>query len=173
MKLLQGILQPSGYRIVHLVDPEDLDLLRFEETWETPEGLDFALWWNGAWHEGRCYDGFPERTFVIYGTAQRLPLRHGMRARLPHYTLGPDRLLELTSAYVQELGYLPTKRDESTGKDFSIAAGESIEVPVPVANEPSPVMVTISLSSNGDIRLLATNEPFLTTPPFDSEDTCE
>jgi hypothetical protein len=32
-------------------------------------------------------------------------------------------------------------------------------------------VITISLHSKGEIRLLAESETFLTTPPFDSEDT--
>ena len=56
MKLLQGTLQPSGYRVSCLIDPEDLDLLRFEDTGEMPEGLDFALLWNGVWR----------RDFIVY-----------------------------------------------------------------------------------------------------------
>ncbi len=173
MKLLQGTLQPSGYRTAYLIAPEELDLFLLAGTGEILEGLDFALWWNGAWHEGRCLDGFLEETFVSYDTALRLPLQAGMLVRLPHYALEPDHLFELASAYVQELRYLPTKREESAEEVCSIAAGESTEVAVPVANEPSPVMVTISLSSDGDIRLLAANEPFLTTPPGDSEETDE
>ena len=43
MKLQQGAAQASGHWILHLVDPEDLDLLRFEETGEMPEGMDFAV----------------------------------------------------------------------------------------------------------------------------------
>ncbi len=38
MKILQGTVQASGYWHTRLVDPEDLDLLRFEETGELPEG---------------------------------------------------------------------------------------------------------------------------------------
>jgi hypothetical protein len=43
MKLLRGTLHPSGYRVSRLVDPEDLDLLHFEDTGEMPAGLDFAI----------------------------------------------------------------------------------------------------------------------------------
>lgn len=80
MKLQQGAVQASGHWILHLVDPEDLDLLRFEETGEMPEGMDFAVLWNGVWREGRCYPSSPNRTFVIYQDAQRLPLCPGMHA---------------------------------------------------------------------------------------------
>ncbi len=59
MKLLRGAVQASGYRVVHLVDPEDLGLLHFEETGEIPKGLDFAILWNGVWREGRCYGSYP------------------------------------------------------------------------------------------------------------------
>src|SRR5260221_9708348 len=56
MKILQGVAQASGYWTTRLVDPEDLDLLRFEETGELPEGYDFAVLWDGEWREGRCYN---------------------------------------------------------------------------------------------------------------------
>ena len=36
MKILQGVAQASGYWTTRLVDPEDLGLLRFEETGELP-----------------------------------------------------------------------------------------------------------------------------------------
>jgi hypothetical protein len=47
MKVLQGAAQTSGYLETLLVDPEDLDLLRLEETGELVEGLDFAVFWDG------------------------------------------------------------------------------------------------------------------------------
>ncbi|SRR5579875_1105116 len=170
MKLLRGESQASEYRVVHLVDPEDLDLLRFEETGEVPDGLDFAILWNSVWREGRCYNLASGRTFVTYGDAQRLPLRAGMQARIPHYTLGPDRLLELASAYARELGYIPLRECIIVGAAPTIAAGESTDVAIPVENDDRPpVIITISLFSNGDIRLLADTEVFLTTPPPDSE----
>ncbi len=56
MKILRGAAQVLGYQIVHLVDPEDSGILRFEETGEIPEGMDFAVRWKGVWREGRCYD---------------------------------------------------------------------------------------------------------------------
>src|SRR5712692_4407531 len=112
MKLLQGTLRPSGYQVSRLVDPEDLDLLRFEDTGEMPEGLDFAILWEGVWREGRCYASFPGRTFVTYGDTQHLPLRPGMQTRRPNYVLEPERLLELASAYACQLGYISTQPGE-------------------------------------------------------------
>lgn len=170
MKLLQGTLRPAGYRLSRLVDPEDLDLLRFEDTGEIPEGLDFAVWWKGAWCEGRCYASFPGRTFVTYGGAQRVTLRAGMQTRRPNYVLEPERLLELASTYARELGYILMQPGVIGGIDTTIEAGESAEVAIPLENGQPPVAITISLYSNGDIRLLAPSESFLTTPPFDPED---
>src|SRR3989442_6857461 len=112
MKLLQGTLQPSGYRVSCLIDPEDLDLLRFEDTGEMPEGLDFALLWNGVWREGRCYASFSGRTFVTYGDAQRLPLHTGMQTRRSNYALEPEHLLELPDTYARELGHTSTQPGE-------------------------------------------------------------
>lgn len=43
MKLLQDVVQASAHWILHLVDPEDSGILRFEETGETPEEMDFAV----------------------------------------------------------------------------------------------------------------------------------
>ncbi len=48
MKILRGAAQVLGYQIVHLVDPEDSGILRFEETGEIPEGMDFAERWKGG-----------------------------------------------------------------------------------------------------------------------------
>ena len=169
MKLLQGAVQASGYRVVHLVDPEDLGLLHFEETGEMPEGLDFAILWNGVWREGRCYDSYPYRTFVTYGDAQRLPLWAGMTARLPHYELGQDRLLELASIYASELGYTCIQGCTIVGEETSIEAGDYTHVAVHLGNGKSPLEITIKLYSSGDIRLIADTEVFLTTYPLDSE----
>ncbi len=170
MKLLQGTLQPSGYRVSRLIDPEDLDLLRFEDTGEMPEGLDFALLWKGVWREGRCYDSFSGRTFVTYDDAQRLPLRAGMHTRRPNYALEQERLLELASTYARELGYTSTQPGEIVDVNTTIEAGENMEVAIPMENGQPPLVITISLHSNGDIRLLTSNETFLATPPFDPED---
>ena len=164
MKLLRGTLQPSGYRVGRLVDPEDLDLLHFEDTGEMPEGLDFAILWNGVWREGRCYASFLGRTFVTYGEAQRLPMRAGMQTQRPNYALEPERLLELASTYARELGYTSTQPGEIVDLNTTIEAGESTEVAIPTVNGQSPVVITISLHSNGDIRLLTSSESFLTTP---------
>ena len=169
MKLLRGDLQPSGYRVSLLVDPEDLDLLRFEDTGEIPEGLDFAIWWKGVWCEGRCYASFPGRTFVTYGDARRLPLCAGMQTRRPNYVLEPERLLELASTYARELGYTVTQPGVIVGVNTTIEAGESTEVAIPPENGQPPMAITINLHSNGDIRLLASDESFLTMPPFDPE----
>ena len=134
-----------------------------------PDGLDFAILWNGVWREGRCYHSASGRMSVTYVDAQRFPLRAGMQARIPRYTLGPDRLLELANAYARELGYIPIRECTVVGEDTTITAGESTDVAVPVGNDDGPpVIVTISLSSNGDIRLLADTDIFLTTPPPDS-----
>ena len=43
MKILRGAVQTSGHWILHLVDPEDSGILRFEETGEMPEEMDFAV----------------------------------------------------------------------------------------------------------------------------------
>ena len=64
VKRSRGTIQAIGHPTVHLVDPEDVGLLRFEETGESPEGMDFAVLWNGAWREGCGYPSFPEGTFV-------------------------------------------------------------------------------------------------------------
>lgn len=170
MKLLRGTLQPSGYRLSCLVDPEDLDLLRFEDTGEILEGLDFALLWEGIWREGHCYDSFLGRTFVTYGDAQHLPLHAGMQTRRPNYVLQPERLLELASTYARELGYTWTPPGEIVGVNMTIEVGEITEVALSTEDGQPPVVITISLHSNGDIRLLSSNESFLTTPPYDSED---
>lgn len=169
MKILRRAVQASGYRVVHLVDPEDLDLLHFEETGEWPEGLDFAILWNGVWHEGRCYESYPYRTFVTYGDAQRLPLRPGMLARLHHYELGQGRLLELASAYAGELGYSPIQECMIVGEETTIEAGEYTNVAIHLGNGKPPVVIIIKLFSSGDIRLLSDTEVLLTTPPLDSE----
>lgn len=108
-KQLQGAVQATGHRIVQLVDPEDLGILRFEGTSARPDEMDFALLWKGTWRQGRCYPSFPALTFVTYGDAERLPIRAGMLARIPEYTLAIKRLLSLASDYVHELGYLPTE----------------------------------------------------------------
>jgi len=98
MKRLQGVVQAIGHRMVHLVDPEDSGILRFEDTGAMPDGMDFALLWKGTWHEGRCYPSFPDLTFVTYGDAERLPVRAGMLARIPEYTLETRRLLSLAGS---------------------------------------------------------------------------
>ena len=170
MKLLRGNLQPSGYRVSRLVDPEDLDLLCFEDTGEMPEGLDFAILWEGVWREGRCYASFPGRTFVTYGDAQRVPLCAGMQTRRPNYLLELERLLEQAFTYARELGYTTTQPGAIVGGNMTIEAGESTEVAIPIENGQPPLAITISLHSNGDIRLLASSESFLATPPFDPED---
>jgi hypothetical protein len=38
MKRLRGTIQAMGHRIVHLIDPEAVGLLRFQETGESPRG---------------------------------------------------------------------------------------------------------------------------------------
>lgn len=162
MKSLQGAAQASGYRTTRLVDPEDLDLLRFEDTGELPEGLDFAVLWDGVWREGRCYPSSFERSFVTYGDAQRLPLHDGTEVRLPLYTLDTERLLELARAYAYELGYTPTQEGTIVGAEESLASGENTDVEIPIGNERPPVVITINLFSSGDIRLLADTETFLT-----------
>jgi hypothetical protein len=123
MKILRGAVQTSGHWILHLVDPEDSGILRFEETGEMPEGKDFAVRWKGVWREGRCYDSYPDRTFVTYKDAQRLPLHAGMQVRMPLYILSTERLLELAHAYVHELGYIPTQKGTIVGPDATIASG--------------------------------------------------
>jgi len=132
--------------------------LRFEETGELPEGYDFAVLWDGEWREGRCYNSSPRRTFVTYGDAQRLPLHAGMEVRLPLYTLDTEQLLELARAHAYELGYIPTQDGTIVGEYASIASGDDTRAEVPIGNERSPVVITINLSSSGDIRLLADTE---------------
>lgn len=171
MKILQGAAQVSGSWTTRLVDPEDLGLLRFEETGEPPEGLDFAVLWDGIWREGRCYASSPERTFVTSGDAQRLPLHAGIQVRLPLYTLDTEQLLELVRAYAHELGYTPTQEGTIVGEEVRIASGENTDVEVPIGNERLPVVITISLGSSGDIRLLADTETFLT--PGSNEERVE
>jgi len=48
-----------------MIDPEDMGLLRFQETGEAPEGMDFAVQWNGTWREGRYYASFPDSTSYL------------------------------------------------------------------------------------------------------------
>jgi hypothetical protein len=170
MKILRGAVQTSGHRTLHLVDPEDSGILRFEETGEMPEGMDFAVLWKGVWREGRCYPSYPDRTFVTYQDAQRLPLHAGMQVRMPLYILSTEHLLELARTYVQELGYTPTQKGTIVGTDAAIASGECTQVAVPVGNERPPVVITINLHSSGDIRLVADTETFLTPG---SEETVE
>lgn len=169
MKLLRGMLQPSGYRVSRLVDPEDLDLLRFEDTGELPEGLDFAIWWKGVWREGRCYASFPGRTFVTYGDAHRLTLQPGTQSRRPNYVLELEHLLELASAYACELGYTSTQPGVIVDMNMTIEVGESTNIAIPTENGQPPVVITISLRSNGDIRLLSSDESFLAKPSIRSE----
>jgi hypothetical protein len=171
MKILQGAAQASGYWHTRLVDPEDLDLLRFEETGELPEGVDFAVQLDGVWRDGRCYASSPGRTFVTYGDAQRLALHPGMEVRLPLYTLDAEQLLKLARTYARELGYTPTQKGTIIGECESIASGESTDVAVPLGNERPLLVVSILLKSSGDIRLLANSEPFLATPPPDPENS--
>jgi hypothetical protein len=160
MKILQGAAQASGHWQTRLVDPEDLGLLRFEETGELSEGMDFAVLWDGVWREGRCYDSSPDRTFVTYGDAQRLPLHAGLEVRLPLYMLSTERLLELARAYAHELGYTPTQEGAIVGAEATIASGEYARVEIAIGNDRPPVVITIKLSSNGDIRLVADTETF-------------
>lgn len=162
MNILHGAAQASGFWTTRLVDPEDLGLLRFEDTGELPEGLDFAVLWDGKWREGRCYASSPERTFVTSTDAQRLPLRAGTVIRLPMYTLDTEQLLELARAYAHELGYTPTWEGTIVGAEESITSGEYTDVEIPIGNERPPVVITIMLASSGDIRLLADTETFLT-----------
>jgi hypothetical protein len=93
-----------------------------------------------------------------------------MQTRRPNYVLEPERLLELANTYASELGYTATQPGEIVDVNTTIEAGESTEVAIPTENGQSPVVITISLHSNGDIRLLTSNETFLATPPFDPED---
>lgn len=170
MKLLRGTLQPSGCRVSSLIDPEDLDLLRFEDTGEIPEGLDFAIWWKGVWCEGRCYASFSGRSFVTYDDAQRVQLCAGMQTRRPNYVLEPEYLLELARTYARELGYTSTQAPVIVEVNTTIEAGESTEVAILTENGQPLIAIAISLSSNGDIRLLASDESFLATPTLDPED---
>ncbi len=147
----------AGYWQTRLVDPQDLDLLHFEETGELPEGQDFAVFWNGEWREGRCYDSSPERIFVTYGDAQHIPLRDGMEVRLPLYTLSTERLLAFAQEYARELGYTPTQESTIVGLHTMIASGQFTEVIVPIENG-QPMTIVINLSSNGDVRVVSKAE---------------
>jgi hypothetical protein len=162
MKIIRGAVQASGHWILHLVDPEDSGILRFEETGEMSEGMDFAVLWKGVWHEGRCYPSYPDRTFVTFKDAQRLSLYADMQVRMPLYILSTEHLLELARAYVQELGCTPTQEGTTVGTDAAIASGESTQVAVPLGIERPAVVITITLHSSGDIRLVAESEMFLT-----------
>lgn len=170
MKLLQGTLKPSGYLFSRLVDPEDLDLLRFEDTGELADGLDFAIWWQDGWRKGRCYSSIARRTFVTYGDTQRLPLSPGMHTRRSNYVLEHEQLLELASAYAHELGCTYTQHGHIVGENAGIAVGENADVAFPTEDGQPPAVITIRLRSNGDIHLLSSNEEFLTTPSYDWED---
>lgn len=171
MKILQGVAQASGHWTTSLVDPEDLGLLRFEETGELPEGMDFAVLRDEVWREGRCYDSSHERTFVTYGDAERLSLRAGMQGRLPLYALGTERLLDLARTYVQELGYIPMQEGTTVGEYATIASGEDTNVGVLTGNDRLPVVIMIDLSSNGDVRLHADTETFPISRAESEEDT--
>lgn len=162
MKVLQGVVQASGSWETTLIDPEDLGLLRLEATGTLVEGLDFAVFWDGDWREGRCYDSYPDRTFVTSTDAQRLPLCPGMCVRLPLYALDLGQVRELAHAYVRELGYECVEQGTIVGEYEQIASGEVTDVSIPVGSNRPPVEVTIRLSSSGDICLVADTETFLT-----------
>jgi hypothetical protein len=173
MKRLQGAVQATEHRIVQLADPEDLGVLRFEDTGAMPDGMDFALLWKGTWREGRCYPSFPDLTFVTYGDAERLPVRPGMLARIPEYMLETKRLLSLASDYAHELGYPTAQKPTITGPATAIAAGEFTEVGLSLGEERTSLVITISLQSNGDIHLLANTELLFATRAFDADDAVE
>jgi hypothetical protein len=157
LKIIQGAAQQSGYWTLHLVDSLGVDVLHFAETGELPEGQDFAVFWNGEWREGRCYDSVPERTFVTYGDAQRIPLQEGMEVRLPLYTLNTECLLALAQDYVRDLGYTPTQEGMIVGLDAMIASGQFTEVRVSIEHGQSMTIV-INLFSNGDVRVISKAE---------------
>lgn len=46
------------------------------------------------------------------------------------------------------------------GEEVRIASGENTDVEVPIGNDRPPVVITINLSSNGDIRLVTDTETF-------------
>src|SRR5207237_765350 len=110
---------------------------------------------------GRCYETASGRTFVTYGDAERLPLYHGLEARLPLYTLSTERLLELAHSYACELGYTPTQEGTIVSEQMSIASGGLAHVEIPIGEEKPPVVITIGLGSTGDISLVASTETFL------------
>ncbi len=89
-------------------------------------------------------------------------------ARMLLYILSTERLLELAREYVQEMGYILSQQGTIVGTDATIASGERTQVAVPVGNERPPVVITITLRSSGDLRLVADTETFLTPS---SEDT--
>src|SRR5216684_5577099 len=109
MKTLQATPRP-GHRSARLVMHEEYGVPYIEETGEVPDGVDFALFWQDAWREGRCYmDGASNLTFVTYGDALRIDLDEyideGIDIRLPFYLLTVEQLQDLARAYAQELGY--------------------------------------------------------------------
>jgi hypothetical protein len=112
----------------------------------------------------------PGRTFVTYDDALRVPLCAGMQTRRPNYLLELERLLEQALTYARELGYTATQPGMIVDGNTTIEAGESTEVVMPTENGQQSVVITISLYGNGDIRLFASSESFLATPPFDLKD---
>jgi hypothetical protein len=170
MKRLQGVVQATGHRIVHLVDPEDSGILRFEGTGAMPDGMDFALLCKGTWRKGRCYPSFPDLTFVTYRDAERLPLHAGMLVRIPEYTLETKHMLSLASDYAHELGYSTSQEPTIIGPVTAIVTGEFTEVAFSLGDEIPSLVITISLHHNGEILLLANTEPLFTIPLFDTDD---
>lgn len=174
MKMLYYAASVLGYRIVHVAEDEDYGIPLVVETGALPDGEDFAVFWNGAWREGRCYVSFGNTlTFVTYGDAERIPLNldEGMiEIRVPIYVLTTEHLLDLARKYAHELGYTTIRECHFTSAYTSIAGGELAEVAVYVAQQKSPVNILIHLSDWGDIFLRTDTEIKYTIPPFDESD---
>jgi len=154
MKRLQEGRQAAGHHTVHLVDPEDVGQPHFEETGESPEGMDFAVLWNGTGCQGRCFASFPDSTFVTFQNAQRLLVYPGLQARLPHtnslsssYRNWPARLCKSWETSPRGKAAAPTQtRPSLPGKARGWQSRWS-------TGGRTPVALTITLDSSGDILL--------------------
>ena len=173
MKMLYHAASVRGHRIVHIAEDEEYGILLVVETGALPDGEDFAVFWNGAWREGRCYVSFGNTlTFVTYGDSERIPLNldEGMiEIRVPNYALTTERLLDLAQNYVYELGYTTIRECNFISAYTSIEGGELAEVAIYVDQQKAPVNITINLSNWGDIRLITDTELKYTTPLDEKE----
>ncbi len=177
MKMLYHATSVIGHRILHIAEDEEYGIPLVVETGALPDGEDFAVFWNGAWREGRCYVSFGNAlTFVTYGDAERIPLNldAGMiEIRVPIYMLTTERLLDLAREYAHELGYTTIRERHFISAYTSIAGGELAEVAVYVEQQTSPVNILIHLSDWGDICLRTDTEIKHTMPPYYQSDSGE